>query len=133
MELFFVDITRLFFVDEWSIHVFNGIWCIHVFNGYFASTGIMLPGRYSDHSPAVTTLFSNIVSYPKPFKFFNFRLMHANARFNEHMDEKWHVPLPVTAQFMLAERGKQFKSHLKAFNFKEFNELSKRAKEVAET
>ncbi|KAL1532348.1 hypothetical protein AAHA92_32372 [Salvia divinorum] len=94
--------------------------------GYLASTEFLPSGAYSDHSPIVTTLFGNIVSYPKPFKFFNFWLKHAG--FNKLVEENWAVDVRGKAQFVLAERGKLFKKHLKEFNFKEFSEISKRAK-----
>ncbi|XP_042041255.1 uncharacterized protein LOC121786687 [Salvia splendens] len=75
--------------------------------GYLASTEFLPSGPYTDHSPAVTTLFGNIVSYPKPFKFFNFWLKH--ARFNKLVEVHWASTVRGKAQFVLAERGKEFK------------------------
>lgn len=98
--------------------------------GYLATTDFLPSGAYTDHSPAVTTLFGNVVSFPKPFKFFNFWLKHAG--FNKLVEENWATEVRGTAQFVLAERGKKFKVHLKDFNFKEFSEIAKRAKEAAD-
>ncbi|XP_042056358.1 uncharacterized protein LOC121800935 [Salvia splendens] len=98
--------------------------------GYLASTEFSPSGSYTDHSPAVTTLFGNIVSYPKPFKFFNFWLKHAG--FNKLVEDNWSSNIRGKAQYVLAERGNEIKKHLKEFNFKEFSELSKRAKEAGE-
>lgn len=95
-----------------------------------AATEYLPLGIYADHSPVVTTLFGNTASFPKPFKFFNFWLKH--DRFNELMEENWRVNVHGLAQFVLAERGRLFKQHLKSFNFTEFSELSKRTKEAVD-
>ena len=49
------------------------------------------------------------------------------------MEEKWLAHVEGTTQYRLAERCKLFKAHLKSFNFQEFSDLSKRAKEATET
>ncbi|XP_042005918.1 uncharacterized protein LOC121754660 [Salvia splendens] len=99
-------------------------------SGYMAATEYLPPGAYTDHSPVITTLFGNISSYPKPFKFFNFWLKH--DKFNELMEQKWPASVVGMAQYKLAERCRLFKSHLRAFNFQEFSDLSNRAKVAAE-
>ncbi|XP_041995804.1 uncharacterized protein LOC121745925 [Salvia splendens] len=50
--------------------------------------------------------------------------------FNKLVEVNWASNIRGKAQFVLVERGKEFKKHLKEFNVKEFSELSKRAKEA---
>ncbi|XP_042016569.1 uncharacterized protein LOC121764587 [Salvia splendens] len=52
--------------------------------------------------------------------------------FNKLVEDNWATNIRGKAQYVLAEHGKEFKKHLKEFNFKEFSELSKRAKEAGE-
>ncbi|KAL1554962.1 hypothetical protein AAHA92_15458 [Salvia divinorum] len=98
-------------------------------SGHLASTVFNLAGSHSDHSPAITTLFGDTISFPKPFKFFNFWTNHAG--YDPLVKDKWSINVSGTAQYVLAERGKAFKHHLREFNFKEMSLISKRAKEAS--
>ncbi|XP_041999896.1 uncharacterized protein LOC121749390 [Salvia splendens] len=98
-------------------------------NRFMASTIFRPSGALSDHSSAITTLFGDMLSFPKSFKFFNFWTNH--PAYDPLVKEKWPINVSGTAQFVCAERGKALKFHLKEFNFKEASLISKRAKEAA--
>ncbi|XP_041999942.1 uncharacterized protein LOC121749439 [Salvia splendens] len=97
---------------------------------FLASTIFSPTGAHSDHSPAITTLFEDIVSFPKPFKFFNFWTNHAG--YGPLVEEKWTENFSGTAQYILAGKRKAFKQHLKNFNFKETSFISIRAKNATD-
>ncbi|XP_042041211.1 uncharacterized protein LOC121786644 [Salvia splendens] len=95
--------------------------------GYLSSARFPPPGARTDHSPAIATLFGELRSFPKPFKIFNFWLTHAG--FEPLLRDHWRTPIQGCKQFVLMERGKEFKKILKSFNFKEFSNLSQRVKD----
>ncbi|XP_042032272.1 uncharacterized protein LOC121778967 [Salvia splendens] len=92
-------------------------------NSNYVAATVFQPTRYhSDHSPAITTLFGERISFPKPFKFFNFWTKYAG--YDPLVKEKWLSNVRGAAQFVLPGRGKEMKKHLKELNFKETSLIS---------
>ncbi|XP_042060420.1 uncharacterized protein LOC121804780 [Salvia splendens] len=96
--------------------------------GYLISARFPPPGARTDHSPVIASLFGELRSFHKPFKYFNFWLTHAG--FEPLLRDHWRIPIQGCKQFVLMQRGKEFKKMLKSFNFKEFSNLSQRVKDL---
>lgn len=64
--------------------------------GYLINARFPPPGARTDHSPAIASLFGELRSFPKPFKFFNFWL--TNAGFDLLLKKNWRIPVRWSKQ-----------------------------------
>ncbi|GFZ07066.1 hypothetical protein Acr_19g0000030 [Actinidia rufa] len=93
--------------------------------GLLAQVNFGLPGKFSDHSPCVITLFGDNDQGPRPFKFFNMWTKHED--FLNVVDSSWSMQVEGTAMFKLCRKLKVLKGPLKALNKMHFSHISARA------
>lgn len=94
--------------------------------GHIANTTFLSFGFQTDHLPVVTKVFADIRGNPKPFKFFNYWMDHLG--FERTIKENWKINMVGSKLYTLYQRGKAYKQVLKAFNFKEFSNISPKRK-----
>ncbi|GFY86576.1 hypothetical protein Acr_05g0002150 [Actinidia rufa] len=96
-----------------------------VMEGLRAHANFDFPGKLSDHSPCVVSLFENSVQGVKTFKFFN--MWALNEDFQGIVDTAWAAQIQGSAMFRLCKKLKSLKEPLKVLNKKQFSHISSRA------
>ncbi|GFS42194.1 hypothetical protein Acr_00g0078440 [Actinidia rufa] len=81
-----------------------------------------LPGKYSDHSPCIVSLFDNIEHGIRPFKFFNMWTQHSD--FFEAVRNSWSSWVEGTAMYRLRKKLKGLKEPLRKLNRHHFSHIS---------
>ncbi|XP_057478776.1 uncharacterized protein LOC130766093 [Actinidia eriantha] len=84
-----------------------------------------LPGKFSDHSPCLVSLFDNNIQGERPFKFFNMWTLHED--FQRIVSLVWETQIYGSAMFRLCRKLKLLKEPLKELNKKHFSHISSRA------
>ncbi|XP_057485879.1 uncharacterized protein LOC130772160 [Actinidia eriantha] len=117
----------------------NSIWCKldraminrkWVLDGPIAQARYDFPGKLSDHSPCIVTLFDDNDRGATPFKFFNMWAKH--DKFLETVNNAWSMHLRGTAMYKICRKLKAVKDPLKDLNRKEFSHISSRAEAAEE-
>ena len=86
------------------------------------STVEFLPPEVSDHCPSLIQIQQDMLSPPKPFKFFNLWTKHVD--FLPVVENSWNEPVPGNTRSVLHYKLKRLKSELKNFNQKYFGGIS---------
>ncbi|GFZ16082.1 hypothetical protein Acr_25g0004910 [Actinidia rufa] len=89
----------------------------------FANFG--LPGKYSDHSPCVVSLFGNNDHGASSFKFFNMWAHHTD--FLKLVGISWSMRVEGLAMFRLCKKLKALKGPLRTLNKLHYSHISDRA------
>ncbi|XP_028126071.1 uncharacterized protein LOC114322842 [Camellia sinensis] len=89
-----------------------------------SSAYFFFPSCVSDHSPAVVTISAEVVSFKKPFKFFDFWAQHEN--FIPVVSEVWNQYIQGVPMLRVCQKLRDLKPILKALNKKEFSDVSSR-------
>ncbi|XP_057955482.1 uncharacterized protein LOC131149232 [Malania oleifera] len=136
MEASLMDLNYTGFHFTWS----NGnVWCKldravvnHNWSnaGFITHTEFQFPGVYSDHSPCIVTLFEEINSGRRPFKFFNMWVNHDN--FLEVIKKGWVLNVQGYAQYRFLEKLKGLKQPLRNLNSLHFSHITSRAEKAME-
>ncbi|XP_028083502.1 uncharacterized protein LOC114284753 [Camellia sinensis] len=87
---------------------------------YPTSTGNFLTSSISDHSPAVVTVSDVVVSFKKPFKFFDFWLDH--EEFLPAVSQIWNEYIRGVPMFRVCQKLRQLKPVFKSMNKKKFSD-----------
>ncbi|GFY95614.1 hypothetical protein Acr_10g0009990 [Actinidia rufa] len=98
--------------------------------GMIAQANFGLPGKNSDHSPCVVSLFGENDRGASPFKFFNMWAQY--EKFLELISNVWSMQVEGSAMFMLCRKLKALKGPLKALNRQNFSHISARAEAAEE-
>ncbi|KAL7215163.1 hypothetical protein ACSBR1_027345 [Camellia fascicularis] len=93
-------------------------------DSFSASSAYFHPSSVSDHSPAVVTVSTDVVSFKKPFNFFDFWAQHDN--FIPTVSEVWNQYIPGVPMFRICQKLRDLKLGLKALNKKDFSDISTR-------
>ncbi|GFZ12807.1 hypothetical protein Acr_23g0011920 [Actinidia rufa] len=93
--------------------------------GISAFSNFGLPGKYSDHSPCVVSLFGNNDHGASSFKFFNMWAHHAD--FLELVGISWSMRVEGSAMFRLCKKLKALKGPLRTLNKLHYSHISARA------
>ncbi|XP_057463925.1 uncharacterized protein LOC130753792 [Actinidia eriantha] len=83
------------------------------------------PGKLSDHSPCLVSMFDNSIQGVRPFKFFNMWTLHED--FQMIVSSVWETQIFGSAMFRLCRKLKILKEPLKELNKKHFSHISSRA------
>ena len=93
--------------------------------GWMVMANFGFPGKFSDHSPCVVSLFEDNDQRVRPFKFFNMFADHVD--FMALVDKGWSMNIEGTAMFKPCRKIKALKGPLKALNRLYFSHISSRA------
>ncbi|GFY91496.1 hypothetical protein Acr_07g0016920 [Actinidia rufa] len=91
-------------------------------DGLRAHAHFGFPGKLSDHSPCLVSLFDNSIQGVRPFKFFNMWTVH-----EDFQRIVWETQIYGSAMFRLCRKLKLLKEPLKELNKKHFSHISARA------
>ncbi|GFY92846.1 hypothetical protein Acr_08g0012420 [Actinidia rufa] len=117
----------------------NSVWCkldrAMVNNAWFqkgltAQAIFDFPGKFSDHSPCIVTLFGENDRGASPFKFFNMWVNHES--FQDLVRNSWEMQDEGTAMFRICKKLKALKGPLKTLNKVHFSHISARAEAAEE-
>ena len=95
-----------------------------------AMTASIIPFGGSDHWPVQLEATFMVTPRNKPFRFENAWLSHPN--FTNYVDKWWREELNIqgTKMYMLQQKLKHIKSHLKVWNKNEFGDIFKAKRET---
>ncbi|PSS17592.1 Ribosome-binding protein like [Actinidia chinensis var. chinensis] len=93
--------------------------------GLKAVANFGLPGKCSDHSPCVVTMFDIKDEGARPFKFFNMWAQHSD--FLDIVSRVWRLQVHGTEMYKLCRKLKALKQPLKELNKLHFSHISPRA------
>ncbi|GFZ11471.1 hypothetical protein Acr_22g0008690 [Actinidia rufa] len=94
-------------------------------DGLRAHAHFGFPGKLSDHSPSLVSLFENRIQGMQPFKFFNMWTLHED--FQRIVSMVWDNQVCGSAMFRLCRKLKFLKEPLKELNKKHFSHITSRA------
>ncbi|GFY91193.1 hypothetical protein Acr_07g0013890 [Actinidia rufa] len=94
-------------------------------DGLPALANFGLPGKCSEHSPCVVSLFDNKEHGIRPFKFLNMWSKHTD--FFETVSNTWNLQVEGTAMLRLCRKLKALKDPLRKLDRKHFSHISVRA------
>ncbi|GFS29381.1 granulin repeat cysteine protease family protein [Actinidia rufa] len=107
----------------------NGKQCL-VPKGSYCQAIFDFPGKFSDHSPCIVTLFGENDRGASPFKFFNMWVNHES--FQDLVRNSWEMQDEGTAMFRICKKLKALKGPLKTLNKVHFSHISARAEAAEE-
>ena len=87
-----------------------------------AQANFGLPGKHSDHSPCVVSLFGELDRGASSFKFFNMWVQHES--FLDLVSNSWSMRVEGTTMYRLCKKLKALKDPLKALNRQNFSHIS---------
>ncbi|XP_051116322.1 uncharacterized protein LOC127241355 [Andrographis paniculata] len=96
----------------------------------FVSSVAFLPAGFSDHSPAIVSLFDHVTRKGSPFKFFNMWTTHPS--FLDYVKAAWDQPVYGSVQFKLVSKLKLVKIGLSSLNKLHYSHILERAKAASD-
>ncbi|KAM6566544.1 hypothetical protein CsatA_025672 [Cannabis sativa] len=90
-------------------------------NKYESAEAVFLNEGIFDHTPSLLTLYPNVISGKKPFKYF--KMWKSHPRYESDLREIWRQSVNGSKMFQVVTKMKQFKVRLKEINKEGFMDL----------